>query len=347
MPEDGLGKIDSREKASLITIRNKNGMEAAVTDYGAALVSLLVPDREGRLRDVVLGHENAADYEREGYYFGATVGRIANRIAGGTMEIDGGIFELEQNDGENCLHGGRNFYNKRFWAVSEEEEDYVTFHLTSLHMDQGFPGTIDIDVTYQLTEDDRLVIFYDVYAEADSCAGLTNHSYFNLNGHDSGAILDHVVRINADHYLPTDETLIPTGELKPVEGTPFDFRTEKPIGRDIGAADPDLELAGGYDQNWCLRDTEDDEVRFAASVYAPESGIGMEVWTDLPGMQMYTANFLKNVPGKDGARYQKWGGVCFETQYYPDAVHHEEWKQPLIEAGEQQSSRTEYRFFVK
>lgn len=347
MSDDGLGKIERGEKASLLTIKNSHGMEAELTDYGAALVRLWVPDRDGKKRDVVLGHDTALDYERKGWNFGATVGRIANRIAGGTMEVNGEIYELEQNQGENCLHGGRNFYNKRFWTISEESENAVTFHLTSLHLDQGFPGTIDIDVTYQLTEDDRLVIFYDVYAETDSCANLTNHSYFNLNGHASGTILDHVLRIDADYYLPTDEMLIPTGEEKPVEGTPFDFRTEKTIGRDIGLADPDLMLAGGYDHNFCLQDAEDGEVRFAASAYAPESGIGMEVWTDMPGMQIYTANWTGFAPGKDGASYPGRGGVCFETQFYPDAVHHEEWKQPFIPSGEQQCSRTEFRFYVR
>ncbi len=347
MSDDGLGKIESNERASLIRLSNEHGMEAVLTDYGAALVSLLVPDRDGLLRDVVLGYDSAAEYETDPHSFGATVGRIANRIAGGTLEIGGEIYELEQNEGENTLHGGRNFYSKRFWAVSEESEDAVTFHLTSHHMDQGFPGTLDIDVTYQLTEDDRLVIFYDVYALSNSCAGLTNHSYFNLNGHASGTVLTHEVRIDADYFLPVDEQLIPTGELQPVEGTPFDFREAKPIGRDIGCPDPQLERARGYDHNWCLHHPEEEELRFAASAYAPESGIGMEVWTDLPGMQMYTGNFVEGTVGKDGVCYPNRAGVCFETQFYPDAVHHEEWHQPLIQAEEQQSSQTEFRFFVK
>ena len=337
-----FGTTENGRKARLYTMKNDAGTTVSVTDYGAALVNVIVKGQDGIPLDVVLGYDDAAGYERGGASIGATVGRSANRIGGAQIEIGGKTYSLGKNDNGNNLHSGPDYYNKRLWEVAENGDDHVTFLLHSPDGDQGYPGALDMYVTYSLDEDNMLTIHYEAAPDQDTVINMTNHSYFNLNGHDSGSVLDHTVMLAADAFTPADEESIPTGEIRPVEGTPMDFRTAKKLGEEIGADYEPLRFGGGYDHNWVLKNENGfDKV---AEVTADRSGIRMEVWTDLPGVQMYTANFLDNEPGKDGAVYESRSAVCLETQYYPDAIHHDNFPGPVCRRGEKYDTRTAYRF---
>ena len=388
-----FGKLTDGREAGLYILRNADGMAAAVTDYGAALVSLAVPDRYGMKRDVVLGHEDVSGYETGHGSIGAVVGRFANRIGNARFVMNGREYELTANNGPNALHGGRDHYIRRLWEariafgrISSDEiyrkyakeslndswhrdaqenidGDAVTFCLDSPDGDQGFPGDLHIEVTYTLTADNALHI--DYFAKLREGEGgpvstplnLTNHSYFNLNGQDSGSVYGQIVQINADRFTPNDEFSLPTGELRSVEGTPMDFREPKMIGRDIGADDIQLEIGCGYDHNFVLNgeavpkeDGRADgmcEYRQAASLYSEDSGILMKVLTDLPGMQLYSGNHLNGEPGKDCFSYSPGAGVCFETQFWPDAVNREDFPGGVLRPGEEFRSRTTYAFSTK
>ena len=337
-----FGTTGDGRKAWLYTMKNDAGTTVSVTDYGAALVNVIVKGQDGIPLDVVLGYDDAAGYERGEASIGATVGRSANRIGGAQIEIGGRTYDLEKNDNGNNLHSGLDYYNKRFWEVAENGDDHVTFLLHSPDGDQGYPGALDMYVTYSLDEDNMLTIHYEAVPDQDTVINMTNHSYFNLNGHDSGSVLEHTVMLEADAFTPADAESIPTGEIRPVEGTPMDFRTAKKLGAEIDADYEPLRFGAGYDHNWVLKNENGfDKV---AEVTADRSGIRMEVWTDLPGVQMYTANFLDNEPGKNGAVYGSRSAVCLETQYYPDAIHHENFPGPICRGGEKYDTRTAYRF---
>ncbi len=336
-----FGTTSKGEKAALYTLKNSNGMEAAVSDYGAVLVKVLVPDREGKLRDVVLGYDDVSGYEAGTLYFGETVGRVANRISGGSFELNGRTYGLTQNDGSNTLHGGRDYYGKRMWTAEEADDSHVTFMLRSTDGDQGFPGASDIRVTYTLTQENEVKIHYHAVPEADTLLNLTNHSYFNLSGHASGLALDQEVMINADAYTEADAQSIPTGNVIPVEGTPMDFRKAKTVGQEIESDYEALIFGQGYDHNWVLNGSG---YRQAASMYSKKTGIEMKVYTDLPGMQFYTGNFIVEEAGKEGAVYKKRQAVCFESQYFPDAVHKERFAGPVVRAGEVYDTTTVYQF---
>ncbi len=376
-----FGKLEDGSTAGLYILESPDGLHAAVTDYGAALVSLAVPGRDGTLYDVVLGHDDAAGYENGDGYIGCSVGRFANRIAGASFVLNGRIYDLSANDGSNCLHGGRNFYKNRIWgakvaftsvkkndfmaafaseSISDKDptrglrglhDDKITFVLEDPDGSQGFPGNLHLEVTYSLPGNGELRIDYRAVSDADTPVSFTNHSYFNLNGHDSGTVLDHVVKINAGYFMPVDAGLIPLGEPRSVEGTPFDFRSKKPLGRDIDADDEQLGYGGGYDHDFVLSGGEAEAgsrtLRRAASMYARESGIRMDVMTDMPDMQVYTANNLRDEPGKDGAVYGRRSAVCFETQFRPDALHSsdpEVRESCILRAGEPFESTTIYKF---
>lgn len=339
-----FGKTSDGRDTCLYTLTNSKGMSVSVTDYGAALVKLLVPDKEGHVLDVVLGYESGADYEAGDAAFGATVGRNANRIKGATFELGGVIHVLDKNDKENNLHSGWSYYNKRIWEVNESG-DRITFILHSPDGDQGFPGALNVRVTYQLTEENSLIIRYEGVPDKDTIINMTNHSYFNLNGHDSGDILNHGLYINADYYTRADENFIPTGELSDVTESPMDFRAYREIGESIDADYEATSLGLGYDHNWVLKNNGK-FVKVAEAV-GDESGIYMEIWTDLPGVQVYTANFLKQEAGKNGAVYRTRSGVCFETQYYPDAIHHHNFKSPICRSGEVYETVTQFSFGIQ
>ncbi|MBC5683777.1 galactose mutarotase [Mediterraneibacter sp. NSJ-151] len=340
-----FGSTSKKEEAVLYTLTNENGMSASITNYGAALVKLNVPDKEGKLRDVVLGYDDVTGYEKGGGSFGAPVGRNANRIGGAVITIQDKTYELEKNDNGNNLHSGTNYYNKRIWNVGEKTDSKIEFVLHSPDGDQGYPGTLDMHVTYELTEDNELRLIYDAVPDQDTIINMTNHSYFNLDGHDSGNVLKELVTLDADYFTRADAQSIPTGELVDVTGTPMDFRMPRALGEAIDADYEAVRLGKGYDHNWVLKNNgKFDKVAQAVS---EKSGIVMEVWTDLPGMQMYTANFLDNEHGKNGAVYGIRDAVCFETQYFPDAVHHENFASPICKKGMPYHTVTSYKFETK
>lgn len=330
------------EKATLYTFENKNGMVMAVTDFGATLHALYIPTAHGPL-DVVLGYDDPAGYEGPaGTFFGATVGRNANRIAGGKFNLNGKTYKLDINNGPNNLHSGLDFWSFQVWQVKNVTENGITFFLHSPDGDQGYPGALDVEVTYTLTQDNVLRIHYYGVPRAETLINLTNHSYFNLNGHASGTILDHTLWLDADSYTRADETSIPTGEILPVENTPMDFRTPKTVGRDIDMDYEALNFGNGYDHNWCLNNGGK-FVRIA-TLTGDRTGLTLDVYTDLPGVQIYTGNFIQDEPGKDGVTYPRRAGICFETQFYPDSVNHPNFPSPIFKAGETYETTTEFRF---
>lgn len=343
MQQRSFGKNSKGEAATMYTFENKNGVVMEVSDFGATLYSLLVPDKEGNLCDVVLGYDDPSGYEGPaGTFFGATVGRNANRICKGKFTLNGKEYTLAQNNGGNNLHSGLDFYSFRIWDVKETTENSITFSLHSPDGDQGYPGTLDIDVTYTLTDDNAVKIDYYGVPEEDTIINMTNHSYFNLDGHASGDILNHEVWMDSDAFTRTDATSIPTGEIVPVEGTPMDFRVKKTVGRDIEQDYEALIFGSGYDHNWILNNHG--ELAKIAELSSDVSGIQMEVYTDLPGVQIYTANFVNNEVGKQGVVYNRRQGICFETQYYPDAINHENFPSPVCKAGEVYKTTTIYKF---
>ena len=336
-----FGMTKNGEKASCYVLENSKGMKAVVSDFGAALLKLYVPDKNGKTQDVVLGYETLEDYENGGDSIGATVGRVANRIGQAEFELNGKKYELTKNDNGNTLHGGCNFYNKRMWNVKEEDDTHVVFALLSPDGDQGFPGEVKIEVSYTVTEENELKIHYYAVPDQDTLLNMTNHSYFNLSGHASGTAWDEKVWLDADAFTETDGELIPTGKVIPVAGTPMDFRKEKVVEKEIGADYEPLKLAGGYDHNWVLNGSG---FRKVASAASDKTGIKMEVYTDLPGIQFYSGNFLAGSKGKEGAIYEKGYGICFETQYFPDAIHKENFESPIVKAKEVYETTTVYKF---
>ena len=347
LTKNSFGVTSKGEEASLYSLENSNGMKVSFTNYGANIVNIIVPDAEKNAVDVNLGYNNIAGYEENSPGFGSFIGRHANRIGGAEFELNGKVYKLDKNDGGNNLHGGARSYNKFMYEAEYfKDEDIISIEFSRLspHMEQGFPGNLDITVTYSLTEANELVIEYYAISDRDTVVNLTNHSYFNLAGHNSGSVLNHKVWIKANQFTPTTKDLIPTGEMRDVTGTPMDFRTFKKLGQDIEANYEPLVLAGGYDHNYVL-DISAAEVTKVAELTDETSGRSMEVYTDMPGLQLYTANFLAPVEfSKDGASYQKRDGVCFETQYFPNSCNLKEFPSCVLKAGKEYSSITIYKF---
>lgn len=315
-----------------------------VSDFGAILVSVIVKDKTGKEVDVVLGYDDVTGYEKDTLYLGFTVGRCANRIRGAQFELNGTVYELSKNDnGKNHHHSGPDYYGKRIWTVEEVTEQAITLSLFSPHMDQGYPGNVTIYVTYTLTEENEVCIEYKAVPDADTLINLTNHSYFNLDGHDSGTVLGQKVWINAEYYAEPDEEFIPTGELKKTEGTPMDFSVPKALGRDIEEDCHALHCVNGYDMSFLVKGNG---YRKAATMESEKSGIKMTAYTDYPGVHLYTANFLNGETGKDGAVYKKRCAACFELQYFPDAIHQEQFEGPVCAKGETFYKKNAYRFEV-
>lgn len=343
------GHMPDGREVHLFTLTNENNVSAAFTDLGAVWVSMNVPDREGNLTDVVLGYDTVEGYLLNPPHFGAPIGRNANRIANGRFTLNGKEYELEINNGPNNLHSGTNLYHKRLWEGEAEEGDLgpkVSFSLSSPDGDQGFPGNADITITYTLTADDSLQISYHMVSDADTVANFTNHSYFNLDGQDKGCAMKQRVWIDADTYTRADQFSIPTGEVVSAEGTPMDFTIMKPIEQDIDKDYEALAFGNGYDHNWILNHPAG-EVSLSAAAESDVTGVRMEVYTDLPGMQFYTANSLMGGPaGKNGAVYGPRCCYCFETQYYPNAVNMPEFPSPVLKAGEEYQTTTIYKFSV-
>lgn len=333
-----FGVLPSGEQAHLYTI-SRGPMEAHISDFGATLVRLYVPDRESKLDDVVLGFADADQYRNSTTYFGATVGRNANRIGNAKFTLDNKEYLLPDNDSGNNLHSGPDSYAFRLWQVKNWQENSIRFGIYSPNGDQGFPGNAQIQVTYSLEPGGVLRITYDALSDRDTVFNLTNHSYFNLAGHQHPELaMEQVLSMGARHFTPSDAASIPTGELQPVEGTPFDFRMPKAIGRDIHCDSVFLAAQGGYDHNF--------EAFADPCAILSHAGTGrtMAVSTDRPGIQFYSGNYLDGELGKDGVTYCRRGGICLETQCYPDAVNNPQWEQPICKAGQRWHSETRYIF---
>lgn len=344
LTEKDFGTLKSGEKAHLYIMENNNGISAAVTDYGATLVNLMIPDKNGSMLDVVLGFDDVSGYEDGTECFGASVGRSANRIGGAEFELNGVIYKLSKNEKGNSLHSGPDMYFKRMWKVTDRGNDHVTFVLHSPDGDQGYPGNLDMHVTYTLDEENGITVHYEAVPDRDTIINMTNHSYFNLNGQGSGTALGHTLTMDSDFFTPADGAAIPTGEIRPVDGTPMDFRNGRVLGADIDSDYEPLKLGIGYDHNWLLK-TEGRFIK-VAELAADKSGIIMDTYTDRPGVQMYTANFLEGSRGKGGAVYNSRDAVCLETHFYPDAIHHDNFPGPVCRAGEKYDTRTMYRFRI-
>lgn len=336
-----FGTLPTGETATLYTITNGQ-ITACITDYGATLVRLLVPDAGGNTADVVLGYDDCNGYRTaNGACLGATVGRNANRLKSASFSLNGTDYPLSKNDGENNLHSGPDYFHLRLWKTIKQTPTSVTFELDSPDGDQGFPGNAVIQVTYKLDHEGSLHIVYDAKSDMDTVFNMTNHSYFNLAGHEkTDSAMEQVLIMPGRFFCPDDAENIPTGELRNVEGTPMDFRLPKPILQDIEADYEPLHLQAGYDHNWEVFCNP------CAILQDPVSGRTMAVHTDCPGIQIYTGNFL-NESGKNGVYYGKRSGVALETQFYPDALHHSEWPRPVTKAGEPYHSETIFQFSKK
>jgi aldose 1-epimerase len=335
------------------TLKNVNGMEAKIINYGATVVSLTTPDKNGKFEDVVLGYDNVKGYIDGTTYFGAIVGRYGNRIGKGKFTLDGKEYKLATNNGENHLHGGVLGFNKVLWtvvgteAVSSMGSASVTLKYISKDGEEGYPGTVELTVNYTLTKDNELAINYTATTDKKTVLNPTHHSYFNLSGDMNKTILDHVVMIDADKTTPVDKGLIPTGVLADVANTPMDFRTPKTVGKDIETKFEQLTFGGGYDHNWVLNKHQE-LIPKVASVYESTSGRLMEVYTDQPGIQFYCGNFLDGtVKGKNGIMYAKRTGLCLEAQKFPDSPNKPEWPSPVLEPGQVYKQTTIYKFSSK
>lgn len=343
-PERFAATIDGRQTA-LYTLTNDAGMEVAITNFGGRVVSVMAPDRCGRLRDVVLGFDNIDDYRTVPSDFGAAIGRYANRIAQGRFVLDGDTIRLPRNNYGHCLHGGPDGWQYRVYDVVEATPNSLTLEIVSPDGDANFPGRVTARVKYTLTADNALEIAYEAVTDAPTIINMTNHTYFCLSGDPAQGSLDDVLWIDADGYTPVDSTFMTTGEIAPVEGTPMDFRTPKRVGAEIDDFDfEQLRNGHGYDHNWVLN-TAGDLSRCAARLTSPATGIAVEVYTDEPGIQVYAGNFLDGtVTGKGGVAYPSRASVCLETQHYPDTPNKPQWPTAVLRPGETYTSHCTFRF---
>lgn len=337
----------NNQSVSKYEIANASGMKAVVTDLGATLVSVFVKDNKGDMRDVVLGFDDADGYKKDRSYFGATVGRNCNRIANARIKINDIEYTLEDNDNGNNLHSGSKGLTFRVWELVEHTANSIKLSVKDGDLEQGFPGNATISVEYKVSEENEIIISYSGEADKDTVFNMTNHSYFNLNGHDGGSIFEQQLMLNASSYTPLIVgTAIPSGEIAPVAGTPFDFTSFKAIGQDINADDEQLKTGNGYDHNYVI-DKGDEDLALVAKAYSQASGITLEAYSDCPGVQLYTANYVGTDNGKGGAKYQWRDAFCLETQYFPNSINEPNFKAPITKAGEKYSSVTIYKFGIK
>lgn len=336
------------EQVERFILANTSGLGITVLTYGGVIQSILVPGRDGRLVNVALGFTNIDDYVNLSPYFGCITGRYANRIANAEFTLEGETYQLPANDGPNTLHGGERGFDKRVWTASNVTDTSISLSYTSPDGEEGFPGTLETTVTYTLTDDNAIQIDYEATTDAPTVVNLTNHTYFNLNGDGVGSILDHELQLDASNYTPVDDTLIPTGEIAPVAGTPFDFTEAKPIGQDIrNYAYDQMALGRGYDHNYVIdRDSPDNhELIPIGRVMSPNTGIVLEVETTEPGVQLYTGNFLDGTfAGAAGQAYRQGDGFCLETQHYPDSPNQPDFPSTVLLPGDTYTSTTLYRF---
>ena len=345
MKSDFVSEVEGRPTA-LYVLKNKNGAEACITNYGGRLVSVMVPDKNGKMTDVVLGYDNIGQYVQSDGNYGALIGRYGNRINQGKFTLDDIEYTLPQNNGAHCLHGGPQGYHARMWDAKQLNDQALELTYLSKDGEAGFPGNLDIKVTYTLTDDNAVGIKYEATTDKKTVVNLTNHSYFNLSGVPGSDVLDQLVMINADNYTPVDSTLIPVG-ISPVDGTPLDLRTPLAIGKQINDPFQQLQFGRGYDLNWVLNTNGDKNV-LAAKAYSPTSGIALEVYTNEPGIQFYTGNFMDGKDtGKHGVLYPHRGALCLETQHYPDSPNHPDFPSVVLNPGEKYLSECIYKFTVE
>ena len=357
-PADFESTINGKQTA-LYTLRNNNGMEVCITNFGGRVVSIMVPDRDGNLKDVVLGYDNVAQYadsENSPSDYGASIGRYANRISQHSFQIGDETYELVANDGDNCLHGGPTGWQYQVYEVVDYTGANLTLKMVSPDGDNGFPGEVTAYTTYRIHDDNTLDITWEATTTKETVINQTNHCYFNLNGRFDEVGTNMELYVNADNFTPSDANYIPTGEILPVEGTPFDFRQPRVLAEVV---DDDsfeqIKNAGGVDHNFCLntyKDGKGDDTQVCASLYSPETGIFLEVFTNEPGIQVYTGNFQgvgrdKDILRKHGIKYPKHVSVCLESQKYPDTPHHPEWPTANLKPGEKYYSHCAYKFSVK
>jgi aldose 1-epimerase len=329
------------------TLINKNGLVAIITPFGGKMISLWVPDRNGKLGDVVLGYDSAEQYVQGNPYFGALIGRYGNRIANGKFSLDGKAFQLPINNGRHSLHGGPTGFHNKLWKKSHVDSTTLLLTYFSKAGEAGYPGNLLVEVTYTLTDFNELMIDYKATSDAPTIVNLTHHSFFNLAGAGVGDVLNHELMIKADRFTPVDEGLIPTGELRPVKGTAFDFTTFKKIGKDIDSPDEQIKNGKGYDHNWVLI-KDSNEISLAATVKEPASGRVMEVWTTEPGLQFYSGNFLDGSDiGKGGKKYGYRTAFCLEAQHFPDSPNKPEFPSTVLKPGEVYTQKTAYKFLIK
>lgn len=336
------------DSTDLYVLTNANGVEVTLTNYGGRIVSVMVPDREGNMKDVVLGFDNVDDYVNVDNNFGATIGRYGNRIANGKITVEGVEYQLPQNNFGHTLHGGFEGFDKKVFQAEQINDQTVVFSYLSEDGEANFPGNLDVKVTMTLTDDNAIDLQYEATTDKETVVNLTNHTYFNLSGDGNNTILGDLLTIHADAFTPVDDTFMTIGEIAPVEGTPMDFRTPAAIGERIDQYDYEqLKNGDGYDHNWVLN-TGGDVTQVAATVYSPVTGIQLDVYTNEPGVQVYTGNFLDGtVTGKNGAVYAKRNAICLETQKYPDSPNKPDWPSPYLKPGEKYSSRCIYKFSVQ
>ena len=339
--------VDGRQ-THLYTLTNKNNMEVCITNFGGRIVSVVLPDKDGVPRDVVLAFDNIDDYQNNASDFGASIGRYANRIAGAKFELDGTTYDLPANDGSNSLHGGPKGWQYKVFEGKQLSEQQVQLSLLSPDGDMNFPGNLQVQVTFTLTDDNSIDIKYSATTDKKTVINMTNHSYFNLSGDPTKDVTDHLLYVNADNFTPVNAKLIPLGNIDSVIGTPMDFTSPKPIGQDINQTDfEQIKLGNGFDHNWVLN-TNGDIKQLAAKASCPTTGISVEVYTNEPGIQVYTGNFLNGrVNGKHGIAYNRRTAVCLETQHYPDSPNQPQFPSVVLEPGQTYQSECIYKFTVE
>ncbi|MHA8107149.1 aldose epimerase family protein [Aquirufa sp. 5-AUSEE-100C1] len=345
--EKPFGQTPNHEAVTLYTLKNAHGMEVQIMNYGAIITKIMVPDKNKVIEDVVLGFDSVADYIKDSPYFGAVVGRYGNRIAAGKFSLDGKNYSLAaQNNGQH-LHGGLKGFDKKVWKTLSQKPGSLTLSYLSKDGEEGFPGNLEVQVTYTLTEDNAIAMDYTAKTDQATVINICNHSYFNLSGNVKRDVLDHTIQLNAPFFIPVDKILIPTGEVKTVKGGPFDFTSPKKIGLEINAADEQIAFGGGYDHCYAF-DKAPGAYAKIAHVEEPVSGRVMEVFTTEPGVQFYTGNNLDgHLIGKYGAKYNKRTGFCLETQHYPDSPNKPNFPSTVLRPGETYTSKTVYQFSVK
>ena len=339
--------IDDNKSTKLYTLKNSNGMEVCITNFGARIVSIMVPDKNGNMTDVVLGFDNIEDYIQIPTDFGATIGRYANRIGQGKITIDGQEIQLPQNNYGHCLHGGPTGWQNQVFKANQKDDKTIVLTVESPDGDNNFPGNVVANVTYTLTDDNAIDIKYDATTDKKTVINMTNHSYFNLNGDPSVSSMNQILYLAADSITPVDDTFMTSGEMMAVAGTPFDFNTPKAIEIDVNNFDNEqIKFGKGFDHNWVLS-TKGNINQVAAKLTSPTTGITLEVYTDEPGIQLYTGNFLDGtVKGKKGIVYPQRASVCLETQHYPDSPNKAHWPSVILEPGKTYTSHCIFKFGI-